>query len=453
MKSNISSFPRLQAFNMVVKLIIMHTNLTNLQNGNITLPTFPNMTALVLYSNGIRVVNRALVRNNPSIQRLGLQRNRLTAIPVHALEELPDLRYLGLSDNNIVAIKAFAFRSNPFLEKLHLSSNKIQEIEEHAFSGLVHLGYLTLSRNFIEHFPFEETEYLPVLYKIDLRFNKIIMLSGKNKSVPASIQAIYLTYNYLQYLDDNILNILPNLKHLFVGDNQISQIGTLVYGKNSYNLISLSLNNNALTEIAVPFFRKLPNLETLNLAHNRLTVIPKEVFIGSPSLRLINLAGNQIHSVHMASFQGLRYIQRLDLTSNKLTGLPSSLFDSVEGNFDLLLRGNNLTCDCYINYIQEWLNKTYSIYVDGILCFIPEYGNHTILMSFEFDENCNFEATSVEIPTTNGTLTMTSSETLGKNVMPLYWGAGVTFFVAFTALLLVIIIRCVLKNNSVRDIS
>lgn len=89
-------FPQIPPTNLIREISIVYTNLTNLQHGNITLPNFPNLTKLRLYSNGIRVVNPALVVNNQKIQSLSLQKNRLSAVPVDVLEKLTNLRYLDL---------------------------------------------------------------------------------------------------------------------------------------------------------------------------------------------------------------------------------------------------------------------------------------------------------------------------------------------------------------------
>ncbi|KAJ8049856.1 Leucine-rich repeat-containing G-protein coupled receptor 4 [Holothuria leucospilota] len=261
------------------------------------------------------------------------------------------------------------------------------------------------------------------------------------KFFSTSVQYIYFNQNALVSVDDYILSVLPSTQTLHFNNNQISNTGLFVPGKISYNLTALSLNYNKLRNIPVSFLRKLPNLEQLGLSWNRLNIIPQEAFIKNPQLRIINLAGNQIHFTHATSLKGLLNLEHLDLRFNHISSLPSEIFDPVNHDFRLLLRGNNFTCDCNIFFHQKWLEKT-RFYVDHILCLVPEFGNYTRLISFEFDDTC-VEPTSVSPVSSNETVTETSSKPLN-----VYWKISLVVIAIFAIVFSISIFQRVLKTST-----
>ncbi|KAJ8032213.1 Leucine-rich repeat-containing G-protein coupled receptor 6 [Holothuria leucospilota] len=429
---------------MVQNLYVVHTNLTDLQDGNVTLPYFPNLTTVRLYSNGIRVVNQGLITENPSIQSLFLHTNRLTDVPINALELLTNLRYLDLSGNKITIIKAFTFRWNTFLEKLYLQNNDIQKIEQHALSGLLNLNILGLRNNSMNAFPFDEVRYLPKLNNIYFSRNNVTVLTGKKEVSSTPVQLFDLNQNYLRSFDDYILRIFPSIQVLFVNYNQISHIGPLVIGYKSYNLTVLQISHNTLNEIPVSLLQRLPNLTLLSLKSNRIKIIPQAAFKQNHRLRRIGLSHNQIHFTHEASLKGLHSLEVLNLVYNDLRRLPSGLFDYVDHDFAFFIDGNNFTCDCDTHFLKRWFKKTRFFFGD-VNCLIPGSGNYTSLISFEFDMIC-LEATSIGIFTTD--VTMTTTVSLRKNNLHFSLKTAAVSVMIAIALFVIIVIKCVLNRKS-----
>ncbi|KAJ8049850.1 Slit-like 3 protein [Holothuria leucospilota] len=247
-------------------------------------------------------------------------------------------------------------------------------------------------------------------------------------------------------LDDYILSVSTSTQFLFLNNNQISHVGLLAHGKISYTLTALYLGYNKLRNIPEPFLRKLPNLEQLGLDWNRINIIPQDAFEQNPQLRIINLAGNHIHFTHVISLKGLLNLEQLDLRFNNISSLPSEIFDPVNRDFCLLLRGNNFTCDCNIFFLQKWLEKT-RFYIDHILCLVPEFGNYTKLISFEFDDTC-VEPTSIPPFLSNGTVTATSSKPLDNIDLHVYWKISLVVVAIFAIAFSISILQRVLKTNT-----
>ncbi|KAJ8049947.1 Leucine-rich repeat-containing G-protein coupled receptor 5 [Holothuria leucospilota] len=417
----------------VTTLVIAYTNLSNLQNGNISLPYFPGLSRLRLYSNGLNVFCKYVISNNTAIKELSLQNNKLTAVPVTALEVLANLTYLDLSRNEITVIERFAFRFSTSLQYLNVASNRVHIIQRHSLSSLVNLELLSFANNSIQcrYFFISEFSSLRNLKTLNLAHNNINLTMKANASFSFPAHVLYLSYNALHFLDDFALNDSTNLRVLFADNNNISGISPLLFGKDSINLTTLVLDHNELMTIPVFLIQRLPNLQTLSLSWNRVTVVPNKAFQQNTHLLSIRLSWNQIHIVQEMSLQRLISLKQLDLRFNNLTSLPPRLFDSV-GDFSLLIGGNNFTCDCEIYFLQKWIKKT-RFFVDDIVCLISEFENFTSLISFEFSDTCPEATSSVTVLTdfpTNVTPSPPTSK-VGFNFLKYWKGvAAVSMFIA-----------------------
>ncbi|KAJ8041503.1 Leucine-rich repeats and immunoglobulin-like domains protein 3 [Holothuria leucospilota] len=438
--SNVSVSALSTAHNGITTLTIANTNLSELQEGNISLPFFPRLTTLHLYSNGIRVFSNYIISNNIAIKTLSLQANKLKVIPVDALKHLPNLTYLDLSRNEITRTESFVFHWNTLLEYLYLKGNGIHDIQRHAFFSLVNVKILILSKNFINYIPLEELKSLRRLETLNLSHNNISMLLKANGGFSLSLQFLYLTQNKLRFIAGHALNVPRGLILLDAERNHISQISSLAFGNDSINLISLNLNHNELVTIPVFLLRRLPKLKSFGIAWNRVTVVPTEAFKGNSLLKYINLGWNRIHFVHEMSLTGLQSLQHLDLRFNNISSLPSRLFNPV-GDFSLLLGGNNFSCNCEIRFLQEWLRKTI-FFAEDLFCLIAGFENHTNLISFEFSDICVDETTSVEV-STDVMMTRTPSKPLSilRN-----WKVAAGVFTVSVGLLFVVVLKAIPKK-------
>ncbi len=120
-------------------------------------------------------------------------------------------------------------------------------------------------------------------------------LSGFNE-VPGltALRTLYLSFNQLTSLPQNIFHDLTGLRSLY-------------------------LYNNQLTELPENIFHGLTRLQSLYLYHNQLAALQENVFQGLTALQTIDLSYNQFTSMTANIFRGLPRLQNLYLANNPIS--------------------------------------------------------------------------------------------------------------------------------------
>ena len=109
------------------------------------------------------------------------------------------------------------------------------------------------------------------------------------------------------------------------------------------SVTTLTLSNNAVTELDAGDFSGLSGLETLDLSGNdSLSVLLTGIFAGLSSLETLNLSGNEdLRALAENLFDGLDSLQTLNLSGNtSLSSLEENLFDDLSSLQTLDLSGN-----------------------------------------------------------------------------------------------------------------
>ena len=110
------------------------------------------------------------------------------------------------------------------------------------------------------------------------------------------------------------------------------------------SVTTLTLSNNAVTELDAGDFSGLSGLTSLDLSGNdsSLSVLPTGLFAGLSSLETLNLSGNEaLRALEEDLFDGLDSLQTLDLSGNTgLSSLEEDLFDGLRSLQTLDLSGN-----------------------------------------------------------------------------------------------------------------
>jgi len=161
------------------------------------------------------------------------------------------------------------------------------------------------------------------------------MLNGEQQ------QVIGLNLDGFKLTQIDFLKSFPNLKQLYLINNQISDISVLKYLP---NLKVIFLSANKISDINV--LKDLPNLTEIDLSHNQISDI--SVLKDLPNLTKIDLNHNQISDI---SVLYLTHIYLINLRYNKVKFLPELLFnlrlkfqdeDMGYGEKGIYLEGNPL---------------------------------------------------------------------------------------------------------------
>ena len=116
-------------------------------------------------------------------------------------------------------------------------------------------------------------------------------------------------------------------------------------GATYYNT-SIVLNNQyswcKITDIEQGTFLKFFQLGSLIIIHNQLTELDASIFEGLTNLKLLNCGFNMVANIQPGAFEGLFYLQLLDLSNSMLSSLPAQLFTGLHNLQLIRLNFNRL---------------------------------------------------------------------------------------------------------------
>ena len=117
----------------------------------------------------------------------------------------------------------------------------------------------------------------------------------------------------IKYLPDQIFDGFDNLKHLSLGNNQLSSIDASLF-KPLKNLVSLDLSYSLSPE---------------DFDEDELFALEEDVFTNLTNLQLLDLSGNQIEFLPDGILDGLYNLEALNLSYNLLALLPISIGNCI----------------------------------------------------------------------------------------------------------------------------
>nr|XP_033803271.1 transforming growth factor beta activator LRRC32 [Geotrypetes seraphini]XP_033803272.1 transforming growth factor beta activator LRRC32 [Geotrypetes seraphini] len=201
------------------------------------------------------------------------------------------------------------------LEYLDLSYNKIKLIPDGFFDTMSSLHSLNLSKNCLQTYILAPNHALTSLVTLDLSYNVLQNLSIAINTL-TSLQTFYLQSNFLQDLESNIFQGLPNIKELNLRSNNIKLCS-------SYPWVAkqrISKDDNGCA-----FFSSISTLQYLDLSDNMMKNLPENAFHKTP-LTMLDLSLNQGLKVKAKALSGLEsFLEYLYLNSNGLSTLNVDL--------------------------------------------------------------------------------------------------------------------------------
>lgn len=123
----------------------------------------------------------------------------------------------------------------------------------------------------------------------------------------------------LSKIDGLVYQLLPNLQHLDLGDNELSSITS-------------------------DEFKPLTALKHLKLDGNRLTTLKSSVFFNQKELQILNLARNEISKISRDVFDNLNRLYEIDLSKNRFENSPPDLI-SISSLKVLVFNQNQLSLE------------------------------------------------------------------------------------------------------------
>lgn len=187
-------------------------------------------------------------------------------------------------------------------------------------SPFVNLEVLVLDRNIITSLSNNVSEVFPSLKSLYVSQNKIVNTGFLRRF--AHVTKVNLNENLIKTLD----SLPPNIEHLSARRNDIQ----LIQSRLPEGMISLDLRKNNLKYAGLPF-NWGSSLRSLNLSFNRIQRFPRKL---PDTLEHLDLEGNLLEELPKTLPLSLKF---LNVADNKIRVLP----EYPENKIDMLVISNN----------------------------------------------------------------------------------------------------------------
>lgn len=149
-----------------------------------------------------------------------------------------------------------------------------------------------------------------------------------------SINAINVTYQSLETIDDKGFCAWPKLTSINAGKNNITKLLPDLLA-DCRVLNSLLLSKNSISQIDEDAFQQLPFLTDLDLSSNQIEVLSDDVFKSLISLKTLRLNNNKIQAISDDYFQYISKLETLDLSYNSIETIEQGSFWNLKKLFIL----------------------------------------------------------------------------------------------------------------------
>ena len=257
---------------------------------------------------------------------------------------------LILSHNKLSVINRRSFSDLTHLQKLELQYNSLNDFSLSVFDNCTQHPdspmFLNLSHNVLRHLlPSDNGATLnpPLVQLLDLSFNFISRIPDLFlNSLSFNLRSLDLSHNHLTDIDDTSLQQLSNLQILRIHNNKISNMQKSAL-TGLTNIQILDFSNNQLESLQFGQFAALANLRIVHLANNRLRSLPRDSFQGT-KLETIDLSHNEFQVMpNSALAEVSETVRYLNLSNNHIQHLDSTMFSSTLKLLSLSLAHNRLT--------------------------------------------------------------------------------------------------------------
>ena len=255
---------------------------------------------------------------------------------------------------------SFIFYNFPSLHALDLSSN-----------------YLFALPSFIHFSALNDTPSQLELNFLDLKSNSIKQLRHSKSSAmcKAFPKLLYLdiSRNYMKTIEKLCLS----LTGLYAQNNDLYENATINFQsiRELRNLMTLYLDDNALTNIPRNLFEHMNNLRQVSLIGNQLSFLEANLFLHNSLFLTLDLTSNFIQQFDVTVLRNVSGLKQLYLRKNQISIFDESFVNYVNKTPSLVtlrIDNNSFDCSCGQLYFQTWVKHSNLIeHKDDLRCHQP----------------------------------------------------------------------------------
>ncbi|OWA53088.1 putative Chaoptin [Hypsibius exemplaris] len=302
----------------------------------------PNLTELRLCGNRIAELPMEFLKDHAQLRRVRLSRNALTGLANSTFVNLPQLEVLDLSFNKLKVFPSFALEDVPRLQTLILDSNRLSTFSpKNALGQFGNLSLVSLAKNDLNEISAEAFNGSSI-QTLDLGENHLTRLNSSSFGSMPRLRTLRLASNNITYLGAGVFSLVPQLQELDLSRNNLRKVPEDLF--RGVRRLSLDLSGNKLDSLPWELFGKarVDRLESLNLARNRLNGFPDKTLSEQDyNLISLSLAGNQITDIPPGS---LISTKNVDLSFNPLSDQAvQTVLSDPKTTFKLSMAGVGMT--------------------------------------------------------------------------------------------------------------
>lgn len=171
-----------------------------------------------------RETSNARSAEEPILERLHLQYNRIHSLPPSFLDGIRSLRFLDLSNNKLGTLESTVFQDTPLLQELFLQGNELHTLHKDTLKGLTKLKLLILANNNLDELDGALLHDTQNIMELDLNSNYLTYLPQGFLMGLRGLRWVDLHNNRLEELDNDLFGDVDNLEQLWLGCNNLSRL-------------------------------------------------------------------------------------------------------------------------------------------------------------------------------------------------------------------------------------
>ncbi|XP_066539324.1 toll-like receptor 13 [Hoplias malabaricus] len=258
----------------------------------------------------------------------------LSDVFCHLSDHMSHLQLLSVVDSGMIAISNQSCMTKsavlPGITALNLEGNPIQMIENGSLGLFQNLSRLSLSFQRLITDLEDLCHMITPLSVAALELHEITAKTLSEKSFQTCgrlLKMLNIQRSRIQWIDFGFWERLTLIKSLAMTNMDLKDASfcSSVNGT-IWNITSLNLENNSLTDIKSNQFICMPILEQLVLTNNFIETLLPSALNGLPKLRILKLDLNKLKSLNYSDFESLPNLEILLISNNNIFKIEGGTF-------------------------------------------------------------------------------------------------------------------------------